>query len=1135
MPKEPQRGFFSLFPSAGSTIAAVGLLVPTKMMALAEISNNIAGSVRTTGNSEEGNGTCLTSHIWAERKADFKPPPSLLQSMLKNTTETGDVGQFSIKPTRIPYPTTRRVSQRRKFPDTRARPRVSTLTSLQPCPGQHRGSEQSSEEYVPFRPYTGTSPSSVISLYQGESQKSFGGPSQNASRDYRSYPGKQGSPTTYKISNQPSLASLRAHRELTRSPLAYPMKLRRPGYRPSSPALSDFNGSECRTNIRLDRGTKFATSSPLSMQAKDRMPSTHFRGFSRSIPSHINPPSAFIPKLGRTQWKASAPTRVPTPNRLKCQPTARAATQDQRARSVPTVPTCSHQSPSPKPLYYDYTEAFEEESDSRSPAVSVDSLFERPIPEDCPVHYELDAKTVNDSIEILALGSASADSSVGSTYSANGDLPLQATRGIPMQTLQNGEIEASSPIEGCLSGCRSELSAPPVDVDERESEEELPALSEPSQQNLLVGCSSVSKDSDAGGVSSPNSSHTARGMVSSNSFLQFSSRRSCPPTDSLKYSFPKAEGAQEGQADIGDDSQAQWKNGSLNFCHLDLDDKTTCTSDSYGIRVLSSDSLVETEYAGIYAPVPERGLTSQSHPNKYSRILSIDENSPELAELVGKSGVAETRRSADRTGEDIESAEVVINSPRASSSIRRFSEQASPSLAATGSLTTSNPISLPDRDEDHQRVLSELIRQSLLWEYTHSNASSGHTENYGDGNVSQHLLQDSFSGAPAGNLTQTLSALMRDPAIVPINHKILASHDNGRPGVVKEKSNAESIKRLSRLPGNPSFRSFKPPDPLRSIHIPCVFSPLVIGRGDAALAANTEPSLSAYTGQCVHNDEGEESAVPRYKLKMRAKRDSTASPVNSRPWNLDASYPWDDQPSQVELRLPEPSRLHQQPVAKSRFKMKSSRASLLNEGTVRVKKQAVSSETGTTQQASKPIDLFRSPKLGRRGKSGLSALGTSSIGSLPNKLRIRDAVNDRPSTSGKANLIPPLSSLEFTEARSFFSDDSSQKVRKGSLRERLSYLKAMAIRNSSSEEGKGVDRGLADAATGKSRIHGQSSPQSAGATVGMSNLKYVRSKMVEKIKVWWQRGEERIRALGEMVKSKGHKSSSQNADLYHGA
>ena len=1097
-------------------------------MALAEISNNIAGSVRTTGNSEHGNGTCLTSHVWAERKADFKPPPSSLQSMLKNTTETGDVGQFSIKPTRIPYPTTRRVSQRRKFSNTRARLRISTLTSLQPRPGQHRESEQGSEEYIPFRPYTGTTPSSIISLYQGESQKSFGGPSQNANRDYRSYPVKQDSPNTYKISNQPSLASLRGHRELTRSPLAYPMRLRRPGYRPSSPALSDFTGSECRTNIRFDSGSNFATSSPLSMQAKDRMPSTHFRGFSRSIPSHINPPSAFIPKLGRTQWKASAPTSLPTPNPLICQPTARAATQDQWARSVPTVPTCSHQSPSAKPLYYDYTEAFEEESHFRSPSVSMDSLIERPIPEG-PVHYELDAKTVNDSIEIPALGSASADSSGGSTYSANGDLPLQGTRGIPVQTLEDGEIEASSSIEGCLSGCRSELPAPPVDVDESESEE-LPALSEPSQQSLLVGCSSVSKDPGAGGVSSPNSSHTARGMASSNSFLKFSSRRSCPSTDSLEYSFSKAEGAQEGQANIGDDSQAQRKNGSLNFCHLDLDDKTTCTSDSYGTRELSSDGLVETKYAGIYAPVPERGLSSQSHPNKYSRILSIDENSPELAELVGKPGVADTRRTADRKGEDLESAEVVINSPRASSSIRRFSEQASPSLAATCSLTTSNPISLPDRDGDHQRVLSELIRQSLLWEYAHSNASSGHTENYGDGIVPQHLLQDSFSGAPAGDPTQTLSALMGDPPTVPINHKILASHDNGRPGVVKEKSNAESMKVLPRLPGNPSFRSFKPPDPLRSTHIPCVFSPLVTGREDTALAANTEPSLSACTGQCGHNGEGEESAVPRYKLKLRAKRESTASPVNSRPWNLDASYPWNNQPSQVELRLPGPSRLHQQPVAKSRFKMKISRASLLNEGTVRVKKQAVSSETGTTQQASKPIDLFRSLKFGRRGKSGLSVSATNSIGSLSNKLRLKDAVDDRPSTSGKANLIPPLSSLEFTEARSFFSDDSSQKVRKGSLRERLSYLKAMATRNSSSEEGKGVDRGLADAATGKSRINDQSSQQSAGATEGMSNLKYVRLKMVEKIKVWWQRGEERIRALGEMVKSKGHKSRSRNAD-----
>ena len=1129
------RNIFSVFHPRDQH-ATVALVGPIETMALAEISNNIAGRMRTTGRSAQSprNGTCLTSNFWAERKADFKPPPSSLQGMLKNTTESGDVGQFSIKPTRIPYPTTHRASHRRKNFDTRASPRSAALTSFQPRPEQYRESEHGSEEYIPFRPYRGTAASSVISLYQGESQKSLYSPSQTADQDYPSYPVTQGSRISYKVSDQRSLASLRAQCERTRSPLAYPTRLKRPGYRPSSPALSDFNGSEARTNFGLDRGTSSRTSSPLSMHAKDRIPS-HRRGFSRSIPSLVNPPSAFIPRLDRAQQNASAPTRVLTPTPLVYQQSARAATQDQWARSVPSLPTRSRRSPSATPLYYDYTEAFEEESHFHSTTVSMDSLVDRPISEDRPVHYELDAKVDHDPIELAVRGSVSPDSSVEIIYSANGDLPVDGTRCMPMQALDNHEIEAPPSVEGCPSDIRSQQPAPSANVDEDESEEEHPALSELSTKNVAVGCSTFPDDTCGGGMPASISSNTARGMLSSNNFLQ-SSHQSCPATNSLELSFSKAEDAHKERHSIGDVSQAQCNLPSQDFSHLDLNGRTTRTSHTYGTHVLSSDGLVETNYASIYAPVPERTLSTRSHQNKYSRILSIDENFSELAELVAKSEVADRLRTSDQTREDSRSAEPALNYSGASSSVRPLSELAGHSSAATGSLASADTITLPERDEDQQRILSELIRQSLLWEYSHSTASSGGTENFDDGIVPQHTLQDSFSKAPAGNPTQTLPAPIGDSAIVSAHHQILASQDNDRLGVVKKKSHTEFMKRLPLLPRNSSYRSFTPPNPSRSTQLPFAFSPLVASRKEIALDANRETSLTALTERQGHKDEEEESLVPRYKLKMRPNRDSSASPADPRPWNFDASYPWNNQPSQIDLRLPEPSRLHPQPVAKSpRFKLKITRASLLNEGTVRIRRQAASPKTDTTHQAPKPIDLFRSLTFGRRGKSGLPEMGTASNGSLSKKMQLSIAVDGRASTFGNANLIPPLSALQFTETRSFFSDDSSQKLRKGSLRKRLSYLKAIATRNSSSEERKGVDRGLAGSAMGKSRASGRSSQHSTGPTVGISNLKYVKWKMVERIKGWWQRGEEKIRALGEMVKGKGHKSRSQNTDLYQGA
>lgn len=1104
-------------------------------MAIAEISNNIAGRMRTTGSSTQspGAGTCLTSNFWAERKADFKPPPSSLQGMLKNTTETGDVGQFPTKPTRIPYPTAHRVSQRRKVADTRASPRFTTQTSVQRRPEQHREGEHAREEYVQFWPYAGTPASSVISLYQGESQKSSYSPSRSANQDYHSRPMTQSSRTSYKVSDHRSLARLRAHRELlTPSPLAYPTRLKRPGYRPSSPATCDFNGSEARLNFGLDHGTGVRTSSPLPMYAMDRIPSTHRPGFSRSIPSLANPASAFIPRLDRAQRKASAPTRVATPTPLVCQQSATATTQDQWARSVASLPSCSHRSPSAAPLYYDYTEAFEEESHFRSTSASRDSFVDRPIPEDRPVYHALYVKVNSDPPELPVRASASPDSSVENTFSANGDLPVEETRGMPMQVPENGENEASPFTEGCLPSCGSQPQAPSDDVDEVQSEEESTALSERSKKNFPVDCPSLPDDSFAGDVSSFHSSHTARGVVSSNNFLQ-SSHSSCPGTDSLEYSFPKAEDAYENQLSIGDVSQARRIVSSPKCKHLEVNNITTCAPKTSGIRVLSSNDLVETDYAGIYSPVPERTLSSRSHRNKYSRILSIDENFPELAEIAAKFEVADSVRTPDQRGEDSKLAEHVLNYPGSSSSVRPLSELASQSSAATGSLAITNSITHPDRDEDQQRVLSELIRQSLLWESSHSTASLKNAENFDDGIVSQDISQPTFSDVPAGNLNQTPLDPTGASAVVSAHHQILASQDNDKSGVIKKRSLAEYMKRLPSLPRSSSYRSFTPPNSSRSTQLPCAFSPLNTGRKDTPLTANLEPSPGVLTEQHGHMDEEEESLVPRYKLKMRPNRDSTASPSGSRPWNFDASYPWSNQSSQVDLRLPEPSRLHLQPVTKSpRFKLRVTRASLLNEGTVRVKKQAASPETGTFQRAPKPIDLFRSLTFGRRKKPALPEMGTASNGSLAKKMQFSEAVDDRPSTSGNANLIPPLSALQFTETRSFFSDDSSQKFRKGSLRQRLSYLKAIATRNSSSEEEKGFDRGLAVSPMGKPRVSGRSSRRSTDATVGMSNLKYVRWKMVERIKVWWQRGEEKVRALGKMVKGKGHKGRSQNIDLY---
>jgi hypothetical protein len=176
--------------------------------------------------------------------------PRAFESMLKTTTETGDIDMFSIKPSRVPQ---------------------STGTPRRMGVGYNENLLQRSRQT--FRPfgvpivddrrrlpsYTMDATSEVISMYETASQKS-------ASRvfddpDYRSYSMTQTSYSAYTLSNNRSYASLRSQQDgngllqRPRSPFAYPARLKRPGFRPSSPALTDGGVVDYSRRAEIDRTT----------------------------------------------------------------------------------------------------------------------------------------------------------------------------------------------------------------------------------------------------------------------------------------------------------------------------------------------------------------------------------------------------------------------------------------------------------------------------------------------------------------------------------------------------------------------------------------------------------------------------------------------------------------------------------------------------------------------------------------------------------------------------------------------------------------------------------------------------------------------------------------------------------------
>jgi hypothetical protein len=171
-----------------------------------------------------------------------------LESMLKTTTETGDIGMFSIKPSRVPQSmnTPRRIGG--TYSDSEPqKPRQAFQPYGVPTVDDRRR----------LPSYTRDATSEVVSMYETASQKS-------ASRvfddpDYRSYSMTQTSYSAYTLSNHRSYASLRSQPDGSgllqrpRSPFAYPTRLKRPGFRPSSPALTDGGGIDYSRRAEIER------------------------------------------------------------------------------------------------------------------------------------------------------------------------------------------------------------------------------------------------------------------------------------------------------------------------------------------------------------------------------------------------------------------------------------------------------------------------------------------------------------------------------------------------------------------------------------------------------------------------------------------------------------------------------------------------------------------------------------------------------------------------------------------------------------------------------------------------------------------------------------------------------------------
>lgn len=174
--------------------------------------------------------------------------PGPLESMLKTTTETGDIGIFSIEPvsTSVTF---------RQCPRPRASFSDLTVGGTPSSRGTDRSNFQDDRRRLPS--YRDTT-AKILSLYGSDNHQSWSSSLSSPIDDQgpRSYSiatwGSRLLPIN-KYSGSLQSQSTESLRQRPRSPFPYPTRLKRPGVRPASPAVAENGSIDYSKMVEIDR------------------------------------------------------------------------------------------------------------------------------------------------------------------------------------------------------------------------------------------------------------------------------------------------------------------------------------------------------------------------------------------------------------------------------------------------------------------------------------------------------------------------------------------------------------------------------------------------------------------------------------------------------------------------------------------------------------------------------------------------------------------------------------------------------------------------------------------------------------------------------------------------------------------
>ncbi|KAF7513175.1 hypothetical protein GJ744_010571 [Endocarpon pusillum] len=591
---------------------------------LTEISGNVS---RNGSQSQQGR------HAKGQGQTPNKIKPDVVSSMLRTSTETGDVGQFSARPSRIPRPASSLPTRSRSGslnppapsfrPNARGPiPRFDSRCLPRPVPSFSALSRHD------------TVRSNLTSYHTNPRTRCRGVPRMLHRYDKR--PSPAATPGLYTHS---SFGTVRG----------------RPGYRPVSPAVSDAQSMPAYTRVPgYHRAASAATvgSSTASMFSREHPYAC--RDVNNSASSLGRFPSPAMPGAYPGVGRSPFPSRNATPVSASLHNSTRIPNG-----SVESFHAIQHSiTSSTTPVYYDYTEAFAEDyCQGPGQDISISPLFsaDHAIPEQEPARLARHAQIPSDMPEGSMFNQCEmptqhrckdsdqpkqsqqeeqSEQSKQSEQPKQGEQPKQSEH-----SKQNEQLKESE--QSRQSGC-DDNTIPKVEEEKTEAiliddkyKAEVPVeqLSTASDQHPGEAkprrASALSRRTWPASPSTsffPNASRNSRDLTSLAACVYSPVLNS---TSSNNVGLADASGkTEDSDSSLSTDEGVvdDWQLPSLDFTPLSF----LHYSQGAAERSRSSGPVMRSNPPTIISPTPERPMSSQSR-RRFSKILGLEENDYSLA------------------------------------------------------------------------------------------------------------------------------------------------------------------------------------------------------------------------------------------------------------------------------------------------------------------------------------------------------------------------------------------------------------------------------------------------------------------------------------------------------------------------